>query len=266
MNIRWVVQTNLGKSYSEDLLNACSNLGIEFVPTQAIPFSDELPDVPNDKPAIFYGATRWINNIYLNNKWRPGVFFNPDSILPKWVAAYGHNALNYGAKITTLDRLKAEIDDGQYWEDRTFFLRPISDQKEFAGQVISAVGIWDWMNRVQTDVPDFGKTKIAVAEPVGIEREWRTFIVNGRVSSGSQYRRYGNSDVKCKLPKEVIDFAEARAKEYSPSPVFVMDIGRSNDNLYVIEIGCFNSAGFYASSVDTIVKDVSEYVLENGKK
>ena len=265
MSVRWVVQTNLGKSYSEDLYNACQNVGVEFVPTIAIPFSDELPDVPNDKPVIFYGATNWINNIYKNNKWKPGVFFNPESILPHWIEKYGHTALNFGARCLTLEALKAEIDDGQHWEDRTFFIRPISDQKEFAGQVISAYGIWEWMNKVQTDIPDFGKTKIAIAEPVGIEREWRTFIVDGRVSSGSQYRRYGNSDVKCKLPKEVIEFAELRAKDYSPAPVFVMDIGRSANNLYVIEIGCFNSAGFYASSVDKIVKDVSEYILKRNK-
>ena len=39
-----------------------------------------------------------------------------------------------------------------------------------------------------------------------------------------------------------------------------MDIGQSN-NLYVIEVGCFNSAGFYAANIEDIVKSVSAYAL-----
>jgi hypothetical protein len=39
-----------------------------------------------------------------------------------------------------------------------------------------------------------------------------------------------------------------------------MDIGESNKNLYVIEIGCLNSAGFYASNIDKIVCEVSNYL------
>ena len=41
-----------------------------------------------------------------------------------------------------------------------------------------------------------------------------------------------------------------------------MDIGRSANNLYVVEIGCFHSAGFYEANVEKIVKDISEYILD----
>lgn len=262
MNIRWVVQSNLGKTDDvEEILNACNEMDIEFIPQKVVPFSDELPDIPNDKPTIFYGATNWINTIYESKRW-DHIFFNPASTFDNWIEKYGTAALNHGARITTLDTLAAELDDQQYHQDELLFIRPLSDQKEFAGQVISAYGIWDWMQHVQTDIPEFGATKIAVTKPVGIEREWRCFMVNGRVSSGSQYRRYHKLETKCKVPREVIKFAEAQAKVYSPSPVFVMDVGRSADNLYVIEVGCFHSAGFYDSKIHKIVKDVSEYVIE----
>jgi hypothetical protein len=58
----------------------------------------------------------------------------------------------------------------------------------------------------------------------------------------------------------VIDFAEEQAKVYSPADVFVMDVCKSGDGLYVIEIGCFNSAGFYASDLEAIMCQVSEHV------
>lgn len=264
MDIRWVVQTNLGKQDTESIELACKNLGIEFISATAIPFSDELPDVSNDKSTIFYGATRWIDNIYRNNVWNPGVFFNPESIFTKWNDKYGEFSINYGANITTLDEFQKELDTKKYKSDHLFFIRPISDQKEFAGQVISAEDMHNWVQSVQTDLSDFGATEIIVAEPVGIELEWRCFMVNGKVSSATQYRRWNKFKAIPGAPKEVIEFAEERAKDYSPAPVFVMDIGKSK-SLYVIEIGCFHSAGFYDADVEKIVKDISEYVrTENG--
>ena len=207
MNIRWVVQTNLGKQYVEELELACKKLGIEFISATAIPFCDELPNVSNDKPTIFYGATRWIDNIYRNNIWKPGVFFNPDAIFTVWNDKYGQFSINYGANITTLNALKAEIEDENYWEDHLLFIRPVSDQKEFAGQVISAYGIWDWVNRLQTDVSDFGNTKIVIAEPIGIECEWRCFMVNGKVSSATQYRKYQHLNKQPGAPQEGVRLA-----------------------------------------------------------
>ena len=208
MTVRWVVQTNLGKHYSEDLERACANLGLPFIPVQAIPFSDELPDIDSSEPTVFYGATRWITNIYNSQKWVPGAFFNPRSVFTRWSKKYGKHVLNSDAKVTTLIKLAKEN-------------RP---------------------------------------EPVGIAHEWRLFIVNGRVSSGSHYRRYHKLKEDPYIPPEVIKFAEARCWEYMPTEVFVMDIGESAGNLYIIEIGCFNSAGFYASDVEKIIKDISDHV------
>jgi hypothetical protein len=267
MKIRWVSQSNLGKHYHDEIEVACKNLGLEFIPQKAIPFSDAVPNVPTDKPTIFYGATNWINNIYESGKWNPGTFFNPESILTHWIHKYKENALNYGCFITNLDQL-GEFEaafhyESAFWEDGMAFIRPVSDQKEFAGQVISLSDLSEWRNRVMTDVPDFGKVPIIVSKPVGISHEWRLFIVNGEVSSGSHYRSYLDLKIDPDMPKEVIDFAKERIKEYSPAPVFVMDIGASGNNLYVIEIGCFNSAGFYAADVEKIVHDVSKYVSDN---
>jgi hypothetical protein len=98
-----------------------------------------------------------------------------------------------------------------------------------------------------------------VAEPVGISHEWRLFIVEGEVISGSRYRSDGKLVVAPGLPLGVIRFAENRIKDYVPSKVFVMDIGLSVD-YYVIEIGCFNSAGFYAADIDKVVDAVSELI------
>lgn len=257
--MRWIVQTNLGKQYAEDIQNACTSLGLEFIPQSVIPFSDELPDIANDKLTTFYGATRWINNIYENNKWTPGVFFNPESVCHFWLTKYREHAINYYGDITTFKWLERQ----EYPDDRMFFVRPCSDQKEFAGQVMSFAEIKDWRSKMTGDIEWLSECKILASEPVGIAHEWRLFIVDGKVSSGSHYRSYHQLQEDTYVPAEVIVFAEERAKDYSPTPVFVMDIGESAGNLYVVEIGCFHSAGFYASDVKKVIHDVSKYIEQN---
>ena len=261
MNINWVVQANLGGHYVQDLRDVCDNLELQFTGIDVIPFDNALPDVSNDKPTVFYGATRWVSNIYEHNKWNPGVFFNPKSVFTLWSNKYGAKCLNYGAELTTLNKLGAELKDGRRfgYETDSIFIRPVSDQKEFAGDVIAESKIEEWSQKVMTDVPDFGEVPIIVSKPYGIAHEWRLFIVDGKVSSGSHYRSYYHLKTDPYIPKEVSDFALKRVAEYSPSPVFVMDIGESGGELYVVEIGCFNSAGFYDSDLEKIVYDVSRY-------
>ena len=261
--VKWVVQSNLGKHYFSDIENACKKLGLDFVPQPVIPFSDELPKVSADDLTIFYGATNWINTIYKSKVWRPGTFFNPQSTVDYWMKKYKMFCLNYGSEITTLNKVAARnLDD----KDQ-FFIRPCSDNKEFAGTVMSFKDIKDWQNMLVMcgDVDWVGNMPIILGQPHGISNEWRLFMIDGRVSSGSHYREYHKLKETPDVPPEVIEFAEERADEYTPAPVFVMDIGRSGDELWVIEIGCFNSAGFYAADVEKIVKDVSVYVENNIK-
>ena len=263
--MRWVVQTNLGKEYVDQLREACKVHDYEFIPEIAIPFSHKVPSIDAESPVIFYGATNWINKIWLHNEsnilqgkaWRPGVFFNPESIFPMWNGKYGKHSLNNGAWLTTFYRASVDkrLNDD---EDKLWFVRPASDMKEFAGMVISGREIREWEKSMTGDVAALGHTAIILNEPYAIRSEWRLFIVNGKVSTGSQYRTNHRFNQSPDVPQDVVDFAEARTKEYAPSHVFVMDIGYTGGRLYVIEIGCFNSAGFYAADVNKLVKDVSE--------
>lgn len=263
--MRWVVQTNLGREYVDDLKEACKVNGYEFVSQFAIPFSHEVPDLDRSIPTVFYGATNWINEIYLENrqtyglKWKPGVFFNSSSTFEVWRKAYGEHCLSYEAEMAFIRDLQKK----DFPDDKLFFIRPTSDMKEFAfaGTVMSFGEIKDWASRLTGDMKKFGWTHVLYGEPYNIRGEWRLFIVDGKVSTGSMYRMLNRTEIRPTVPEEVIEFAEARTKEYAPEPVFVMDVGLCGGKLYVIEIGCINSAGFYASDVTKLVKDVSEYCL-----
>ena len=255
--IEWIVQNNLrtGSGDEEKIEQACKKYGFKFHGIRVIPFSDNLPEVSADM--IFYGGTGWINKIYVKYPHLPGIFFNPESVFTHWVNKYGQNAINYGARETTLEEFSKE----EYPDNQQFFIRPANDLKDFGGSVAPFSYIKDWAQKINCARLDLGKLPIIVNEPYGIAHEWRLFIVNGKVITGSHYRSYLVLHVYDDIPDRVISFAEEQAQIYSPDEVFVMDVGESNKKLYVVEIGCFNSAGFYASDIDRIVYEVS-HVLE----
>jgi hypothetical protein len=259
--IKWVVQNNMRTDGGDSniIKDACKKFGFLFEGVKVIPFSSDIPNISGNDMPIYYGSTGWVDRIYNEYPSAPGVFFNPESVFTYWTDKYGAKSLNFGAKETTFKKIVSE----QHSDDERFFIRPISDQKEFSGSIMSFGDIKEWSNRIQSDVPDLENLPIIIAEPCGIAKEWRLFMINGKVCTGSRYRTYFVRNTDPYVPDNVIEFAEEQAKIYSPVPIFVMDIAESAKNLFIIEIGCFNSAGFYDSDIEKIVHDVSHYVLEN---
>ncbi|MBS2037685.1 ATP-grasp domain-containing protein [bacterium] len=256
MTLRWAIQSNLINQADLDrLLQACRRLGRPATTFTTIPFSNQPPDLDNATPTIFYGSTGCMSNIWESRRWQPGVFFDPGRFsFPAWSSAYGSHCLNAGARQTTLGDLIRQ----PHQPDHPLFLRPIHDDKAFAGEVMTFAEIQHWVAGLDQTVLSLD-CPILVAEPVGIAHEWRLFLVNGRYSTGSHYRTRQRLDVYAEVPSEVVALAENLAAGWQPAPVFVLDMAQSGDSLYVVEINCFNSAGFYASNVEQLVKDVSEY-------
>jgi len=261
--VTWAIQTNLGEIPAiEKLKEACELTGNLFAPFQALPFCDDLPDLPTDRPTVFYGSTNVIHRIHKSGKWNPGAFFNEENFnFLTWSSYY--KCLNADAIVTTLADLVNP------WEfnvelDTECFIRPLADDKAFAGVVMTLGEIYKWVEELENcDSPQVSPTTpILVNNPVGIKQEWRLFIVNGRVSAGSQYRVNHKLKTSPEVPLEVIEFATAQVKLFQPAPVFTMDIAKTGNDLSVIEINCFNSSGFYESNVTALVGDISHFLTK----
>ena len=194
----------------------------------------------------------------------PCAFFDPETFnTTAWGPAYGEHWLNYGSRVTTLSEFVWEPHDA----DRLFFVRPVRDAKEFTGGVWSFSQLRRWNSGlVRTDLGDeqLANIQIIVGEPWGISREWRLFMVDGKVSSGSQYKVRGSLNVDATVPIKVLAFGEDMARIFSPHKVFVLDVCESAGNLYVLELGCLNSAGLYAADVRKLVDEVSNFVAASG--
>lgn len=255
----WVIQQNLGSATDIRLMvTALEKHNIDFKLIDAVPFSDQLPDVPNDRPVIFYGSTNFIQTIHKSAKWQPGAFVNESFEYSEYDRHYGERLFNHGSMSTTVGEFAAK----HHAPEKAFFIRPEADTKDFAGRVMQFDDIVQWEARLRDHCPSVTpETRIIVGEPYNIAHEWRLFIINGVVCSGSHYRRYGKLTVAPEVPERVIAFAEETAQIWSPCDIFVMDIGESGGDLYIIELGSFNSAGFYASDIEKIVVEITNAAI-----
>jgi hypothetical protein len=221
-----VVQSNLGNTDdAQTIAEACKKIGVGCDLVHRVPFSKELPDVPTDVPTIFYGSTRFVNLVWLAKKWIPCAFFDAEK-----------------------------------------FVRPDRDLKEFQGGVWSFADLQRWKTGLlKTDLGEeqLAHIPILVGEPWGITTEWRLFMVNGIACTASQYRKGRHLNVSSEVPDEVLFYGHAMARKFSPHDIFVLDICESAGNLYVLEVGCVNSAGFYACDIFEIVRAVSERARAN---
>lgn len=257
----WIVQKNLGDQSA--LMAALDAEDIAHQDIRHIPFSDELPDVEWEGPVICYGATRFITNVAAAGRWRPGAFFDPETFRHSVAAAhYGTAMLNHRARLLPMSEFRRE----PHAPDDLFFLRPDADLKDFPGALVEWREFEEWYGHVSAggvlfdpDIP------VIVGEPINLAREWRLFMLEGECLAATQYRQDGRLVIREGAPIDVVQFAVELARTWMPSPVAVYDIAMPSDaherrRFGLVEINCFNSAGFYAANVPRIVREVTDFV------
>jgi hypothetical protein len=259
-HIQWVVQQNLtNQSDFDQIKNACQKIGVPFLGLNIIPFTKKLPAFERSSHSIIYGSTTFNALAFGDERLSKGVFydelhFSMENYIEKWQ----QHMLNYDAQVITFKTL---MEDGQYKDDQLLFIRPNDDGKSFAGEVKQLNEISDWYEKLKA-VENTNlslDSKIVVSTPYNIQYEWRLWIINKKVIAASKYREYFQLKKEAGCPIDVVAFAEARCREYTPHDVFVMDICLCGDSYFIVECNCMNGAGFYKANVEAIVVGVTDY-------
>lgn len=265
MTVHWLVQTNLGPTSGiETLLQALRDENTPYTEVAPLPMSEDMPEAVIDPtmPVLVYGTTSLVSRVARDRPWAPGVFFDPARFTyAAWAEHYGEHLLNSPdetIRTTLTEALKLVIDD-EY-----VFVRPERDLKEFNGGIQKTTDFVKWTRDV-VEAGGYplidGQTPVVIGKPHGISNEWRVFISDrGEILGSSQYQRQGRSEWLNNTPDEVLAFARARALEWSPAPVFVMDVARSGTGLFIVEAQCAHSAGFYAMPMRPFVQGMNRVV------
>lgn len=274
----WVIQTD--RDAHSDLAELARSLRehkVPFVGCELTPFGDEIRYLfeppPADHVIIPYGSTK-LTALARQLEWT-GLFYDPETFRADVWAKNRDDMLNQNPEILTVADVERRFTN-HHDEAECFFIRPVEDLKAFTGCIGSA---WELAHFSTSHLAGsaFGScihyakeftldTLCAVSPALELAGEWRFFVVDGRVVSGSQYMR-GRNRVRNAINDwmdPTLRAARQMVKNWLPHKVCVMDIallaGDGPPQYRVIEFNTFNSSGFYADDIFMIATHVSDFV------
>ena len=216
--IRWIIQSNLIKT---EILESFRQIFIKnqiaFKEVFVIPFSEEIEHQPD--PAyfdIFYGSTTLMLNVYKSENLKKGVFYDEATFqMKKYIEKWEGSCLNTDAIFSTIPEfVKNHENEAQNW-----FIRPNADTKSISGSVMTFEEIKELSKKLDLlDNPELNANTLFVfSKPKKIEKEWRNYIVNGKVISTVQYQQNGQKDITSEnIPEGLREFSEDSCATYLP--------------------------------------------------
>jgi hypothetical protein len=260
--MHWVLQENVcNEAGYADMIALLERFDIPHSIHKVIPFIGELlPDIELPNPVICYGSYS-MRRVAVAKGWTPGVFDLEPFTYQEQIKHWPHKMLN------------ADSEFGKFGDliptPEVFFARPVADSKYFAGRIFDKAEWVEWQGKVRDLGEDDGSglradTMVMACEPKRILREYRFWIVDKKVITGSLYKMGDRVVYDKVIDKEAETFAWACVAPMSldcwnPLSAFVLDIALLPDNQYkIVEINTINAAGLYAADVGKLVSALED--------
>lgn len=171
--------------------------------------------------------------------------------------------VNLGLPLINQNSLFLTLEDNlQRTFEKDMFIKPTSDLKGFNGGIIKAgETIAEYMEKTTRQI-EWIKELSLVSPLKEIKSEYRFFVVDGEVITGSRYMIDGIVSTSPIIPEEVLKKAQELAPKYQPDNVFTMDLGLlKNGEIEIVEYNCFNGSGVYDADVKMLVNILSKLDL-----
>lgn len=250
----YIVQENIfNEKQYDDLIYALKRLNLDFEIVKINPFIEDVEFETDRKDIFVFGATKLIR-LSKKYNWHPGALMTENHDFLVYKDYYKENLLNYDSEILDIN---SDID-----LSTVKFIRPCKDTKDFDGKVFDKE-LWErakeyhfangWMKK---------DSKIQVSEVKRIYKEYRFFIVDGKISTSSQYKQNGILFVSNIVDDDAEKFCEDMINIFCLDKAFVMDIAMTDHGFKIVECGCINCAGLYAIDSQKLLIDL-EYSFVN---
>lgn len=225
----------------EELIYYLEETGTKF---KIVNNFDDLTKLNFSKPVFYYGGTDFIEKIYNSNLNKIGVFYNSDFNMRNFIRQYKRLILNQSCIILNSNKISELRSD-------SVFIRPVSALKKFESRI--------YLRSEFDQIPD--NTEILISSVKWIKKEWRVFIIGGKIVSISLYKKeFELCETVFDVPESLFQFVKVCLLIYSVSNAFVMDVGLVEDDYYIIEINLINSACFYMCSKGKIVQQINKLI------
>ena len=265
--MHWLIQSGIKDIKFSELENVLNRLNIGFTKVKSVPFLDKIiaedtqligesQDIPEmsfafNEPVFACGSY----SLALASKkmgLAPGAFVSPDLNLISCLKNWGNEMLNSLAQIGTIAELVPTYD--------VFFARPVLDTKSFSGTVFKKDDYIEWVGKLwnlgESTLPL--TTEVLLCPIKEIWAEYRFFVVDGKVVTGSLYKRGNTVLYDSFVPPEVFSYAQQMVNLWQPDLCFVLDVADTPLGYKIIEVNNINSAGFYAVDMFKLVVAIEE--------
>ena len=144
--------------------------------------------------------------------------------------------------------------------DSDVFIKPSDDMKGFVATILKAgETIEEGVKKVKR-LTTWKDIDLIVSKVKYIDREYRFFVWNGEVVTGSQYFENGVVSVSEHIPQHIQDFAKKITSKFHPAKGFTIDIAEmKNKELKVVEYNCINISGHYASNMTLLLSKIKRH-------
>ncbi|AXH72536.1 MAG: hypothetical protein [Caudoviricetes sp.] len=263
--VQWIVSNELG-ALSDihlfvDKIKERDDCILQTVSLENVLTPSYTPTFNKNIPTLFYGPVNFINRMSTQG-YTPGIFgdnesYSYENLCNNVPHEYIFNNPNE-CFLGTPDEVLSYVSNME--DDMQLFFKPGDDSKFIIGQVCNVHAIKFMCNNIlDNKIPDTNaNSKLLVGVPYGIEKEYRLFVINGKISTGSEYKPNKSNEI----PLQIIDFANKIISLWQPFPLMILDVCVSNNISYIMEIQNFHSAGFYLSDLDNIINDSNMVALE----
>ena len=214
-----------------------------------------------DTDVIFMGSLNCAKHVIRNTKWR--VWCDFDKFKCSHYYTYlGEHLINKNYLMMPLGEVERQKNNIYNYlnphgnTDNYFFIRPDNGYKSFTGNLVNYTTISSELGSFVNCDSDYEQL-VVISSPKNIKQEWRFFVIDGKVITGSLYHVDGKLNKSRNSPLNVWKYAEKIAKEYQPESAYVLDIGEfNNGNLGVMEVNSFSCSGLYLCDQNLIIENI----------
>jgi hypothetical protein len=180
------------------------------------------------------------NSDIILNALKNGYFYDYEKFDQAYYGKLNLPLLNQSAiYIPIKDNLKTSFNERK-------FIKPSRDLKAFdAGILEIGVSVEDFIMSKDRQ-PFFIDENLVVSDVIEMNDEFRFFVVDGEVVSGSYYRKGGIVGEHAIVPEIMFDIAKEYTAMYTPADIYTLDLARLKDgSVKIVEYNCFNCSGVY---------------------
>lgn len=255
--MHYVLQENVyNENGYESLIRILERTGTPHTFVKVIPFVGELiPEPVLTGPVVCFG-TYSMRNTAKKNGWTPGVWdleeFDYATCIEHWkLEMLNHDSITFNLK-----------DFGLIKDHSDAFYRPSGDNKHFSGGIKTheeMKKLVDGTLALREDEVFYGlqpDTKIIRSSPKEIYSEYRTWFIDGKLVTASQYKQGDRVLYSEVVDEDILKYARDLVSVWNPAQAFVLDVCRTSLGLKAVEINTINAAGFYAADMGKIFEAI----------